>query len=179
MEKTTSLMTICKIPEPQIKPLEGYPAVQVQTKLPYEEVLALIETNIQWIHSVEAGAPYITAPLRRIIFALTILDAYTNIAIDLNKVKTAAELYELYDLAENDLFRKVAAEIEEEQFSFIQITIAETLESLTSYHNSARGVIDTLEALAKQDKTAFDALDDYLRKDGNAEKIRNIIQATE
>lgn len=152
----------------------GEIAVEVTPRIPYEELLDMI----QWcINYIVGDQPFISAPLKVLIKQFAILKYYTNIDFDfMTKFNEISEIYENYDILDNfKVYDAVAARVDPIQLEFFEKTLDETLESIISYRCSAKGIVDQLVADAKENTETMQDAVDFVGKGNNAKVLSQLL----
>lgn len=118
--------------------VNGQP-VEVKTYIPMSDKLDLIASVVN--QTVDENDFYNPCKLEVYTKIETIL-AYTNITVT---EKQKSDIYKLYDLMANGLFQPVFEILDNTaDYTFVKQGIKETIASVYSFTNSAKGIIDAI-----------------------------------
>lgn len=128
----------------------GETVVTVERFIPYEKMLDMIQWCIDYIIN---DRPFISAPLKKIIKDFAILNFYTNFDFNfMTEYHDMSEIYGEYDFVTRfNVIELVKQHIDANQLKFFEETLEETLQSISTYRNSAVGIVDVLAMKAKED----------------------------
>lgn len=148
----------------------GDTTVEVKRRIPYEEMLDLVQFCIDYTIN---DRPFISAPLKQLIKDFGILRFYTN--FDTSFLETYEEMKDVYSeydvIRAFDVMNKVIDLIDAEQIAFFNRTLEETLTSISLYRNSAQGIVDALSDAAKD---VNQNMDEAMKLLGDSKQMENI-----
>ena len=177
-EKKIPLINLGPLPTPEIIELKINDAVvKVKRRIPYEEVLDMI----QWcIDLTVVDKPFLSAPLEKIVKDFAVLKFYTN--IDMSFVDSALEIKDLYAgydvVTSYHIIDQIWQIVEAEQVSFFNDTLQKTLESIIKYKDSAKGIIDAIAESARENTSIMDKAMEMLNADPKMrETVTNVLTA--
>lgn len=156
----------------------GDAVLQVKKYIPYEEMLDMIQWCIDYIIN---DRPFISAPLKKIIKDLAVLNFFTNVDTSfLTEYRDMKDIYEEYDLVyRHNVMDQIIPKIDEGQMKFFNETLDATLESIMAYRNSAVGIVDALAENAKKDTGDMEKALAFMNQGDNGEKIANLLKFAE
>lgn len=156
----------------------GDAVLQVKKYIPYEEMLDMIQWCIDYIIN---DRPFISAPLKKIIKDLAVLNFFTNVDTSfLTEYYDMKDIYEEYDLVyRHNVMDQIIPKIDEGQMNFFNETLDATLESIMAYRNSAVGIVDALAENAKKDTGDMEKALAFMNQGDNGEKIANLLKFAE
>lgn len=156
----------------------GEAAITVKHRIPYEEVLDMMQWCISFIIN---DRPFISEPLKQIIKDFAILKYYTDIDMSfVHDYQDMAEVYEAYDIIDSyNLMYFVRSHINGRQLEFFNTTLDKTLESIIKYQNSAKGVLDILAEDADKDVRRMQEAMDVIGDDEKNKKITTLLKFAE
>lgn len=156
----------------------GDAVLQVKKYIPYEEMLDMIQWCIDYIIN---DRPFISAPLKKIIKDLAVLNFFTNVDTSfLTEYYDMKDIYEEYDLVyRHNVMDQIIPKIDEGQMKFFNETLDATLESIMAYRNSAVGIVDALAENAKKDTGDMEKALAFMNQGDNREKIANLLKFAE
>lgn len=156
----------------------GDAVLQVKKYIPYEEMLDMIQWCIDYIIN---DRPFISAPLKKIIKDLAVLNFFTNVDTSfLTEYHDMKDIYEEYDLVyRHNAMDQIIPKIDEGQMKFFNETLDATLESIMAYRNSAVGIVDALVENAKKDTGDMEKALAFMNQGDNGEKIANLLKFAE
>lgn len=157
----------------------GEATVEVRPSISYGEILEMM----QWcIDMIVGEKPFLSAPLTRIVKDFAILGYYTN--LDSTLMNGGAEnmeaIYAEYDIIKKSgVMENVLPKLNTDEIRFFEETLDKTMESIINYRNSAKGIVDTLAADAKDDSSKMQEALDFLSDEGTRKQVETIIEAAE
>lgn len=153
----------------------GDAVLQVKKYIPYEEMLDMIQWCIDYIIN---DRPFISAPLKKIIKDLAVLNFFTNVDTSfLTEYHDMKDIYEEYDLVyRHDVIEQILPKIDEGQMKFFNETLDATLDSIMTYRNSAVGIIDALSQNAKQDTENMESAMGMINDPEQMEKLGKLLK---
>lgn len=177
-------MAIEKIKLANLGPIEETPieyvqigdaVLQVKKYIPYEEMLDMIQWCIDYIIN---DRPFISAPLKKIIKDLAVLNFFTNINVSfLTEYHDMKDIYEEYDLVyRHNVIDQIIPKIDEGQMKFFNETLDATLESIMAYRNSAVGIVDALSQNAQQDTNNMETAMNMINDPDQMEKLGKLLK---
>lgn len=177
-------MAIEKIKVANLGPIEETPieyvqigdaVLQVKKYIPYEEMLDMIQWCIDYIIN---DRPFISAPLKKIIKDLAVLNFFTNIDVSfLTEYHDMKDIYEEYDLVyRHNVIDQIIPKIDEGQMKFFNETLDATLESIMAYRNSAVGIVDALSQNAQQDTNNMETAMNMINDPDQMEKLGKLLK---
>lgn len=142
------------VPEDIKLELDNGITILVSPMISYNEIMDLIE----WIVSIAAtGRSFISIPVLKIVEDMGIMKYYTNLNINDN------ELLDGYDiLARANIIEEVKKNIDQHQIDWIISSVEKTMENIIAYQNSAKGIIDGLNDIAKTKDNNFENLFSFI-----------------
>lgn len=169
------LNTMGIFPKPEEQTIQiGEATVYVQTYIPYEQMLDMIQWCIDYIIN---DRPFLSAPLKRIMKNFAILKFYTN--FDLGFLETyhnMSDIYAEYDYIQRfGVLEQILPLIDADQLKFFNETLDETLVSIIAYRNSAVGIVEALASNAKTEVSDMQQALDLLKSDENSEEIKSLM----
>ena len=148
--------------------------ITVKDRIPYEDLFKAIE----WcINRIIDDRSFISAPIKNVIADFALARWYTNLDCDfIETAITEEDIYENYDILKGSgAADAIRAAICVEQLAFFEKTLAETLDSIVAYRNSAKGIVDVLsQNAADQSQTMENALS-YINDPEKAENIQKLL----
>lgn len=153
----------------------GDAVLQVKKYIPYEEMLDMIQWCIDYIIN---DRPFISAPLKKIVKDLAILNFFTNVDVSfLTEYHDMKDIYEEYDLVyRHNVMEEIIPKIDEGQMKFFNETLDATLESIMAYRNSAVGIIDALSQNAQQDTNNMESAMNMINDPDQMEKLGKLLK---
>lgn len=142
------------IPEDIKLELDNGITILISPMISYNEIMDLIE----WIVSIAAtGRSFISIPVLKIVEDMGIMKYYTNLNINDN------ELLDGYDiLARAGIIEEVKKNIDPNQINWIISSVEKTMDNIITYQNSAKGIIDGLNDMAKAKDNNFENLFNFI-----------------
>lgn len=156
----------------------GDATVEVTPRIPYEDVLDMIQWCIDFIIN---DRPFVSEPLKQIIKNFAILKYYTNLDISfVEEFRAVDEIYENYDIVDRyGIVRKVRDRLDNDQIEFFDKTLDATLNAIAAYRNSAKGILDAITEHSKEDVQQMQEALEILGDDEQNAKIANLLKFTE
>lgn len=153
----------------------GDAVLQVKKYIPYEEMLDMIQWCIDYIIN---DRPFISAPLKKIIKDLAILNFFTNVDTSfLTEYHDMKDIYEEYDLVyRHNVIDQIIPKIDEGQMKFFNETLDATLDSIMAYRNSAVGIIDALSQNAQRDTENMESAMSMINDPDQMEKLGKLLK---
>lgn len=153
----------------------GNTTVEITRHIPFAELLDAIQWSIDFIIG---DKPFISAPLKKIVEDFAILNFFTNIDVGrTERYATVDDIYRDYDiLMTYNVAEEVSSKIDQKQLNYFHTTLDGALESITTYRNSAKGIVDALSASASSDIDRMDAAMEILGDDKQNEKISQLLK---
>lgn len=144
--------------------------IQVKQYLPINDKLILI-SNV--INAAQDSMDYAN-PVKVEIFAnLEIVYNYTNISFTDKQKEDPAKLYDL--LESNGLLNSIMELIPEEEYSFLIESIDECIESIYSYVNSARGIMESIVADYENTDLEASEIEGKIKNPENLKLLREVL----
>lgn len=139
--------------------------IEVKQYLPIEDKKAFVMKVLQ--QALESPVHYIDPIQIDIIMALETINFYTNIKFDETDNKS---IFELYDIIEQQgIIDKIINIIPDFEYSFLQETVKESLDSYYKYINSVYGILENMNQ--DYDQLNIDMKDFQEQLNGSNENI--------
>lgn len=171
------LVNIGILPQPEIKTIQvGNAEIQVKTAIPYEDLFDMIQWSINYIAD---DRPFVSEPIRRLVSDLAFIKYYTNVDTSFVGDDTIrmVDVYADYDMIkQSGLMQQVLDIVNKEQMKFYYEGLNKTLESITTYKNSAVGIMDNLVANANQDVDTMQKMMDVVSDTEDLGAVGNLIK---
>lgn len=153
----------------------GNATIEIHRTISYSDVLDMM----QWcIDLAVGGKSFISAPLVRIVKDFAILSAYTNLECGMAKTyETVEDLYRDYDFIKAyGIIDEIKPKLNQDQIAFFERALNKTIDSILTYRNSAKGIVDALTAEAEVDSQKIeDALSIFTDTD-QQDKVKQLIE---
>lgn len=152
----------------------GETTVELKKRLTSKEILDMVQFIVDYTITDQ---PIISGVVSQMIFDFAMVSAYTNLELAITiKGKELEEIYNEYDiLSEFDIFEEIRQKVDRKQLSLIERTAKITIDSVITYRNSARGIIDSLSGAAEDDADKMQKAISMLNGE-SGEQLANLIQ---
>ena len=132
----------CKINTDEIPLQIGEETIAVKQYLPIQDKLRLIGKVIELAH--EQDANYSNPVKIKVMTALEIIFAYTNITFTEKQKEDLPKLYDMLNCS--GVLETIMSAIPEDEVNDIVDGIVDTIDSVYQYQNSVLGILDTIKA---------------------------------
>ena len=144
--------------------------IQVKQYLPINDKLIMI-SNI--INAAQDNMQYANPVKVEIFTSLEILYNYTNINFTDKQKEDPVKLYDLFE--SNGIFNQVIELIPKEEYGFLISAIEESIESVYSYVNSARGIMESIVNDYKDVSFEADDIEKKIENPDNLKLLRDVL----
>lgn len=178
MDNRISVATIGTVA--QEKPIYlqvGEATIEIRRNIPYTEILDMVQFAVDF---AVTDQPILSGVLNRMVKDFAIVKFYTNLDVTIGKdTATIKDIYDEYDvLMSFGVIDEVKSKISAKQLKFFNETVDETANSILTYRNSVRGMMDALSESAKIDSEQMQQAIDMLSGE-NGEKLGKLIDMAE
>ena len=155
----------------------GEATIEIRRDIPYTEILDMVQFAVDF---AVTDQPILSGVLNRMVKDFAIVKFYTNLDVTIGKdTATIKDIYDEYDvLMSFGVIDEVKSKISAKQLKFFNETVDETANSILTYRNSVRGMMDALSESAKIDSEQMQQAIDMLSGE-NGEKLGKLIDMTE
>lgn len=140
----------------------------------------LIDT-VQWaVNLIIDERPFISHPLKVIFCDLAIAKVFTNLKVEIPSGATENDVYLIYEALKGaKILEEVSIKVNKEKLAFLVDSISETVSSILTYRNSARGVINILAAEAQNNSETFAKTLRMYSDEGNLQEVSRLMKVVE
>lgn len=155
----------------------GEATIEIRRSIPYTEILDMVQFAVDF---AVTDQPILSGVLNRMVKDFAIMKFYTNLDVTIGKdTATIKDIYDEYDvLMSFGVIDEVKSKISAKQLKFFNETVDETANSILTYRNSVRGMMDALSESAKIDSEQMQQAIDMLSGE-NGEKLGKLIDMAE
>lgn len=171
-----SISAIGAIPQEETIYLQiGEATVAITPHIPFEKLVDAIQWSIDFI---VGDKPFVSPLLTKVVADLAVINFFTSIDAGLeNAYETPEDIYEDYDrLMRFDVIENVESKIDAKQLKFFRETLKEMLNSIDTYRNSAKGIVDSLALDAQKDINTMQQAMDVIGDEEQNKRIANLLE---